>query len=245
MRGSVEVKHDLETFPSLNSVIKWKHLKTGGKIEEKRQRIAGGREQQKSAFAINEKVTAGAARAEAYKRVLSLKTQRSKGRHRQSTLTWEMGKGGNLLSVMMVLLRVVADCWRPRLETQPQPQRTHNNQPKPNQGRSWVPPSLRRFKKIHIQIITDAICIVIVVAWLAVFVCFGLLFFILFMLLVFVFVFAHLCLCLCLVFAVCVYCARAVCFLLRCRVYVGTPYASACAMYMHMPREIRIVRNSE
>ena len=94
MRGSVEVKHDLETFPSLNSVIKWKHLKTGGKIEEKRQRIAGGREQQKSAFAINEKVTAGAARAEAYKRVLSLKTQRSKGRHRQSALTWEMVKRG-------------------------------------------------------------------------------------------------------------------------------------------------------
>ena len=76
------------------------------------------------------------------------------------------------------------------------------------------------------------------VAWLAVFVCFGLLFFILFMLLVFVFVFAHSWLCL--VFAVCVYCARAVCFLLRCRVYVGTPYASACAMYMHMPREIEI-----
>ena len=42
MRGSVEVKHDLETFPSLNSVVKWKQLKTGGKIEEKRQRIAGG-----------------------------------------------------------------------------------------------------------------------------------------------------------------------------------------------------------
>ena len=100
-------------------------------------------------------------------------------------------------------------------------------------------------KKIHIQILTDAICIVIVVAWLAVFACFGLLFFILFMLLVFVFVFAHLCLCLCLVFAVCVYCARAVCFLLRCRVYVGTPYASACAMYMHMPREIEIeIRDS-
>lgn len=71
MRGSVEVKQGLETFPSSNSVIKWKLLKTGGKTEEKIQRIVDGREQQKSAFAINEKVTAGAARAEAYKRVLS------------------------------------------------------------------------------------------------------------------------------------------------------------------------------
>lgn len=74
MRGSVEVKQGLETFPSLNSVIKWKLLKTGGKTEEKRQRITDGREQQKSAFAIMEKVAAGlpgAARAEAYKRVLS------------------------------------------------------------------------------------------------------------------------------------------------------------------------------
>ena len=68
MRGSVEVKQGLETFPSLNSVIKWKLLKTGGKTEEKRQRITDGREQQKSAFAIMEKVAAGlpgAARAEA------------------------------------------------------------------------------------------------------------------------------------------------------------------------------------
>ena len=74
MRGSVEVKQGLETFPSSNSVIKWKLLKTGGKTEEKIQRIVDGREQQKSAFAITEKVAAGlpvAARAEAYKRVLS------------------------------------------------------------------------------------------------------------------------------------------------------------------------------
>ena len=50
-------------------------------------------------------------------------------------------------------------------------------------------------QKIHIQIITDAICIVIVVAWLAVFVCFGLLF---------LFCVCCLCLCLCLLIYVCV-----------------------------------------
>jgi hypothetical protein len=31
-------------------------------------------------------------------------------------------------------------------DTATTPQRTHSNQPKPNQGRSWVSSSLRRFK---------------------------------------------------------------------------------------------------
>jgi hypothetical protein len=78
MKGSVELTQGVETFPSLNSVIKCKLLKTGGNLEEKRQRITDSREQQKSAFVIKEKVAAdlpGATRAAAYKRTLSVNSQ--------------------------------------------------------------------------------------------------------------------------------------------------------------------------